>query len=447
MKAVDSLKFRFIGLLALFVIALIGVSAIMGIRQMSKIVVTAFDTAGIFTVEKAVSMIDGDSFQMLSRSLDVNDPYYEETRVKLFHLKESSGCKYLYTMAPSEGNTWRFIIDGSAPPDDTTQFSPLGTQEDTASYDAAFKRIYTSVKTEVSDLAYDAKWGWLISAYTPILNSAGRLVGIVGCDFDGTYLHNAIVRETVMQIIIGGITMITGFFLIILFFNLQKKVEEKAQNIVELKNALLKTMAEMVDCRDDNTGGHIERTQMGLKILMEGIEKNGIYQEETKGWDVDLLVQSCQLHDVGKISISDSILKKPGKLDDAEVKIMQQHAAFGEHIIKRIESMSSESDFLKYAEIFAASHHEKWDGTGYPRQHKEHEIPLLGRIMAIADVYDALISDRPYKKAFTHEEAVKIIVDGKGRHFDPVLVDLFTEVSDEFQKISWSTASTRNHIG
>jgi len=446
MKVLDSLKFRFIGLLALFIIASIGISAIMGIRKMSTVVVGAFTTAGAFTVEKAAAMIDGDSFQMLSRSLDINDPFYEETRVKLLHLKESSGCKYLYTMAPAEGNIWRYIIDGSAEPDDTVHFSRLGDEQDTTKYDAAFKKIYTSVKTEVSDLVYQDRWGWLIIVYTPILNSAGRMVGIVGCDFDGTYLHNAIIMETVMQAIIGGAAFITGLFLLILFFNLQKNVEEKALNIVELKNALLKTMAEMVDCRDDNTGGHIERTQMGLKILIEGIEKKGLYQDETKGWDVDLLVQSCQLHDVGKISISDSILKKPSKLDDVEVKIMQQHASFGEHIIKRIESMSSESDFLKYAEIFAASHHEKWDGTGYPRQHKEHEIPLLGRIMAIADVYDALVSDRPYKKAFTHEEAVRIIIEGKGRHFDPVLVDLFAEVSDEFQKISW-TASTRNHIG
>jgi len=435
MRTVNSLKFRFIGLLALFIIASIGISAIMGIRQMSKSVVIAFDTAGIFTVEKAASMIDGDSFQTLSRSLDINDPFYEDIRLKLLHLKESSGCKYLYTMAPAEGNIWHFIIDGSAPPDDAVHFSPLGAKEDTTKYDKAFKKIYSSVKTEVSDLVYQDRWGWLIIAYTPIVNSAGRMVGLVGCDFDGTNLHNAIVLETVMQIGIGCITFITGIFLLILFFNLQKKVEEKTQDIVELKNALLKTMAEMMDCRDDITGDHIERTQKGLRILMEGIERNSLFREETKNWDVDLLLQSSQLHDIGKISISDRILKKPGKLDDEEYMEMKQHATFGEDMIKKIMSMSRESDFLKYAEIFAASHHEKWDGSGYPRQHKENEIPLLGRIMAIADVYDALVSDRQYKKAFTHEDAVRIICEGKGKHFDPVLVDLFMEISDEFKKI------------
>ncbi|MCL1954816.1 MAG: response regulator [Spirochaetes bacterium] len=215
--------------------------------------------------------------------------------------------------------------------------------------------------------------------------------------------------------------------------NLQKIVEEKTQSILDLQSALLKTMAELVECRDDITGGHIERTQRGIKILLEEIVKSSTYMEETKGWDVDLLLQSSQLHDVGKISIDDSILKKPGKLTEEEFNEMKKHASFGEEIIKKIETLSKESEFLNYAKIFAASHHEKWDGTGYPRGLKGKAIPLLGRIMAIADVYDALISVRPYKKAFTHEEAVRIITEGKGTQFDPVLVDTFTRIADRFK--------------
>jgi putative two-component system response regulator len=218
--------------------------------------------------------------------------------------------------------------------------------------------------------------------------------------------------------------------------NLQKMVEEKTQSVLELQDALLKTMAEMVECRDDITGGHIERTQTGIKILLNEIEKSGHYKEETKGWDVNLLLQSSQLHDVGKISIGDNILKKPGKLNSKEFEEMKKHVNFGEQIIEKIETMTKESDFLKYAKIFVASHHEKWDGSGYPRGLTGNEIPLLGRIMAIADVYDALVSDRPYKKGFTHEEAVAIIAGGKEKHFDPVLVDLFLGASDEFRKIT-----------
>ena len=220
--------------------------------------------------------------------------------------------------------------------------------------------------------------------------------------------------------------------------NLERMVEDKTQSVLDLQNALLKTMAEMVECRDDITGGHIERTQKGIKLILDKIEEQGIYQEEIKGLNVNLLLQSCQLHDVGKISIGDNILKKPGKLDESEFEEMKKHTVFGEQIIEKIQSLAKESDFLKYTKIFAASHHERWDGSGYPRKLKGNEIPLLGRIMAIDDVYDALVSDRPYKKAFTHEEAVVIIEDGRGKHFDPALVDLFLNAQDEFRKISES---------
>jgi putative two-component system response regulator len=215
--------------------------------------------------------------------------------------------------------------------------------------------------------------------------------------------------------------------------NLQKMVEEKTESILNMQNALLKTMAELVEYRDDITGGHIERTQRGIKILLEEIGKGGIYREETKGWDVDLLLQSSQLHDVGKISISDSILKKPGKLTDEEFIEMKKHACFGEQIIEKIETLTKESKFLNYAKIFAASHHERWDGKGYPRGLKGNEIPLLGRIMAVADVYDALTSVRPYKKAFSHEEAVRIITEGKGTQFDPQLVEVFTRAAEQLK--------------
>jgi putative two-component system response regulator len=128
---------------------------------------------------------------------------------------------------------------------------------------------------------------------------------------------------------------------------------------------------------------------------------------------------------VGKIAISDLILQKPGRLTPEEFEEMKKHAAFGVQIIEKIEASTSACDFLKYAKIFAGTHHEKWDGTGYPNGLKGEEIPLPGRIMALTDVYDALTSDRPYKEAFTHEDAVKIILEGRGSHFDPALTDAF----------------------
>jgi putative two-component system response regulator len=142
------------------------------------------------------------------------------------------------------------------------------------------------------------------------------------------------------------------------------------------------------------------------------------------------LLQSSQLHDVGKIAISDRILQKPGRLDPEEFDEMKKHAAFGAQIIERIEASTSASDFLKYAKIFAGTHHEKWDGSGYPNGLAGEDIPLQGRIMALADVYDALVSERPYKKAFSHTTAVKIIQDGQGSQFDPALTDIFIRVME-----------------
>lgn len=230
--------------------------------------------------------------------------------------------------------------------------------------------------------------------------------------------------------------------LIALNTNLQEMVELRTQTILELQSAILATMAELVECRDDVTGGHIERTQnymyLMLKALFDAPEEKHGYRNEISLWDTKVLLQSAQLHDVGKIIVSDNILNKPGKLTKEEFDKMKEHTTFGEKVIEKIEKNIVESEFLKHAKIFAASHHEKWDGSGYPKGIKGEEIPLQGRIMAIADVYDALISDRPYKKAFSHEEAVGIIVSGRGKHFDPVLVDLFVEIADKFAQISQS---------
>ena len=218
--------------------------------------------------------------------------------------------------------------------------------------------------------------------------------------------------------------------------NLHAMVLQKVENIIDLQSALLKTMAEMVECRDSNTGGHIERTQRYIRLLVDEIKKTELYINQTKAWDVDMLIQSCQLHDVGKISINDSILRKPGKLDEAEFNEMKKHAAYGEQLIKKIESLTKESDFLNCARIFAGSHHERWNGMGYPRGLSGEEIPLEGRIMAVADVYDALVSERSYKKPFNHKQAVEIIRKDSGTHFDPNIVDVFLNVADDFGALS-----------
>jgi len=217
--------------------------------------------------------------------------------------------------------------------------------------------------------------------------------------------------------------------------NLEKLVQEKVKTIIELKNSILKTMAELVEYRDTTTGNHICRTQGYIKVLIDEMKRSGLYENEIFLYDEELLLQSCQLHDVGKIAVKDSILLKQGKLTKQEFEEMKLHTTFGEKIIWKIKEDNARSDFLEYARIFAVSHHEKWNGEGYPYGLKGLEIPLLGRIMAIADVYDALVSLRPYKREISHEEAVKIIINGKGTHFDPVLIDLFGKINHDFRSM------------
>ncbi|MDR2542728.1 MAG: response regulator [Treponema sp.] len=224
--------------------------------------------------------------------------------------------------------------------------------------------------------------------------------------------------------------------LILLNSSLNELVKVKTRTVVELQNAVLKTMAELVECRDDTTGGHIERTQIYLQVLIDALRKSGLYQNEVSSWDVELILQSAQLHDVGKIAIEDNILRKPGKLTDEEFTKIKGHTTFGKNIIEKIKQSTSEHDFLEQARTLAFTHHEKWDGSGYPMNLKGEEIPLQGRLMAIVDVYDALISDRPYKKAISHKEAIKIIKSESGAHFDPAVVELFLSVSDEFYHVS-----------
>jgi len=229
--------------------------------------------------------------------------------------------------------------------------------------------------------------------------------------------------------------------------NLQDMVNEKIKTVVELQDTLLMAMAELVECRDDVTGRHIERARGYLAVLIDAMQKQGLFLAEVSKWNIKLVLQSAQLHDVGKIAVKDGILNKLGKLSNEEFLEIKKHAAFGGALIEKIIKNTNERAFLEYAKIFALTHHEKWDGSGYPNGLRGEEIPLLGRLMAIADVYDALRSARPYKDAYPHEEAVKIIWDGRGTHFDPRLVDLFMSVSGDFANIANARSEPADEFG
>lgn len=217
--------------------------------------------------------------------------------------------------------------------------------------------------------------------------------------------------------------------------NIDELIKERTTQLETLKNGIVYAMADIVENRDKNTGGHIDRTAVYIAILLDAMFHSGIYVDEICDWDLDSVISSARLHDVGKISISDTILNKPGKLTDEEYTEMKNHSLEGEKIIDKIVSRTDNVEFLQNAKLFALAHHERWDGKGYPQGLKGEDIPLQGRIMAIADVYDALVSERPYKKAFSAEEAVKIITEGTGTQFDPHIIDVFKKVQEQFAAV------------
>jgi putative two-component system response regulator len=212
-------------------------------------------------------------------------------------------------------------------------------------------------------------------------------------------------------------------------------LEQRTKKLLRLQNSMTSVLANMVENRDKLTGKHIERTAAYMRILIGCMLKNGVYYNDLVEWNADLVISSSRLHDLGKIAVSDQILNKPGKLDTEEYDIIKTHASEGEKIIDDIINESGDEEFLFFAKQCAASHHEKWDGSGYPNGLKGEEIPLLGRIMALADVYDALVSERPYKEAYTHGRALEIIAENRGTHFDPQIVDVFIAFNGLFAEV------------
>jgi putative two-component system response regulator len=212
-------------------------------------------------------------------------------------------------------------------------------------------------------------------------------------------------------------------------------IKEHTEKLARNHQNMIFILADMVENRDSGTGGHIERTSEYVKVLVLEMQKREVYASEIKDWDLEMMGICAILHDIGKIGVTDMILNKPGKLTDEEFAQMKNHASNGAQIINRVITRTGDDEFLHNARLFAEYHHESWDGSGYPHGMKGLDIPIQGRIMAIADVYDALISERPYKPAFTHEKAVDIIMKDSGKRFDPDIANVFSDIHENFRKV------------
>ena len=214
-----------------------------------------------------------------------------------------------------------------------------------------------------------------------------------------------------------------------------RDIRQYSENVMKMQDGLIILMADMVENRDSDTGDHIQKTAAYVRIILRGLKRKGYYPELITPQYMEYVEKSAPLHDVGKIRIPDAVLNKPGKLTPEEFEIMKTHATAGKDIINKAITTVEGENYLREACNMAAYHHERWDGKGYPEGLKGEEIPLSARVMAVADVFDALCSRRIYKPPFTLEEALKIIEEGKGTQFDPKCVEVFMEALPDVRAV------------
>jgi len=217
------------------------------------------------------------------------------------------------------------------------------------------------------------------------------------------------------------------------FISYQAQTE---QTVMTLSDSIATSFAEMIECRDENTGGHVIRTSKYVDILGKELINQDLFPDELNPVELQMMVRAAPLHDIGKIAISDRILLKAGQLDDTEFSMMKRHSEIGATILNRMYQRMPTQHYLRYASLIAGSHHERYDGKGYPQGLAGDLIPLCGRIMAVADVYDALLETRVYRDSLGHIQASNIIYDNAGTHFDPRIVEIFKKTEEQITEVA-----------
>ncbi|WP_394558314.1 HD-GYP domain-containing protein [Aquipseudomonas alcaligenes] len=228
---------------------------------------------------------------------------------------------------------------------------------------------------------------------------------------------------------------------------LEQEVQRRTREVMAIQDVTIQAMASLAETRDNETGNHIRRTQNYVKLLAELLREHPRFRHFLDEETIKLLFKSAPLHDIGKIGIPDRILLKPGRFTPEEFEIMKTHTTLGRDAIQHAEDqLGVKVDFLNFAKEIAYSHQEKWDGSGYPEGLAADDIPISARLMAVADVYDALISRRVYKPGMPHEQAVGIIREGRGSHFDPDICDAFLANAERFREIAARFADSDNDM-
>ncbi len=447
------------------------------------------------TAEAVASIIDADKINAYLEQGNAL-PEYQEIEKNLYWLRSSNPeIEYIYV--------YRIQEDGCHTVFDLDTDDVEGAQSgEIIPFDESFNDYLPALLAghEIEPIITDDTFGWLLTVYQPVYDSAGVCQCYACVDISMNelreYYNSFAFRITVLIGIIFIITVLVSLFVIehqlILpinkmayaasafaydndkameenvrrikelnihtgdeienlyraiakttqdSMNYVADIEAKTQTLSQMQNGLIIVLADMVESRDQNTGDHIRKTAAYVALITEEMKKRGYYQEQMTDEFIANVVNAAPLHDVGKIHISDTILNKPGRLTDEEFRMMQSHTTFGSQIIERVIEMVPDPGYLETAKDLAEYHHEKWNGKGYPHGISGEDIPLSARIMAVADVFDALVSRRSYKEPFSFEKAMQIIRKDAGTHFDPLVAEAFLgaearvrQIAEEFQQ-------------
>ncbi|MBI4594760.1 MAG: HD domain-containing protein [Candidatus Tectomicrobia bacterium] len=291
-----------------------------------------------------------------------------------------------------------------------------------------------------SEHATEINRGTILEIYVPV-QAAGKSLGVIelyeAADelFSGIQKNNDYIQTLVLMA--GCIIYLLLFYIFLMAHRRQKVANER---LMHTQDAIISTLAHQAELRDVETGGHLDRTSMYVGILSQELLKFSPYRVQLTGTFINDLTRSAPLHDIGKVGVPDAILCKPGKLTKEEFLEMKKHCEFGARILREAEKRLGFPSFLIMAVEIALYHHERWDGDGYPSNLAGGDIPLAARMIALADVYDALRSERHYKKALSHERSVEIIAKEKGSQFDPFVAEAFLRKEKDFERISLELA-------
>lgn len=264
---------------------------------------------------------------------------------------------------------------------------------------------------------------------------AFSLVSILGTTYSLGPFGGFAPLTSLLLVQVYAVTQAVMMYIIHTILDERKKEHQKLEQV---QDATIMTLASLTETRDSETGSHILRTKSYVRELTEELRRQNLFTETITQSFIDDITKSAPLHDIGKVGIPDSILLKPGRLSKEEFEVIKTHTVLGEQVLRRTVAGLGKGSYLELAVDIAGTHHEKWDGTGYPCGLQGDNIPLAGRIMAVADVYDALTMERVYKAGMSHEQALEIMLSERGKHFDPVILDTFVSIGDRISDLSAS---------